>query len=231
MKPQDLYKIANKYFDHNEQLSEFELIDNELKELRKREIKGILKNLFEAEALGDYYKELKMIKQQSIAKRKLAAAVANNNTYCFITINPKSDIELAQFVKKVEKLANRNLFTSVLWVYEQRGNTESTMGTGFHAHILAKRNVNYKPCKIANCVRNTCKTLVKDIKSNNLVNIQFIGESWADDKRQYILGEKIADGKAEKQVLDKKWRIKNNLKPYYNNAPQGQEISAEKPKV
>lgn len=213
-----LYRLANKFFNHNEQLSEFDLIDNELKELRKRKIKLILKNLYETESLGDYYKELKKEEKETTLNYKIALAKEHNNGFCFITINAKPDVPLAQFVQKVEKLAKRKLFTSTIWVYEQRGNTTDTLGKGFHAHMLCKRNVNYKPCKIASCVRNTCKTLVKDVKANHLLNIQFIGDDWAKDKEEYLLGKKTGEGKDIKQDCDKIWREKNNLKSYYNNA-------------
>ena len=84
--------------------------------------------------------------------------------------------------------------------------------------FLTKRNLNYKPCKVAVCVRNTCKSLVSNPKCNNLVNVQFCGENWAEDKKEYILGKKKGEGKDIKQDFDKIWREKNNLKEYYKDA-------------
>ena len=223
----ELYKLAKAHFSMDTILSEYDLIDNELKELRKRKIKKILEQQYALETLGDYYKGLKMIQAQNNCKLKLATAKDHNNLFCFITINPKPSVTLPQCVKKVEKLVNRKLFKDYLYVYEQRGTDPESMGRGFHCHILAQRNLSYKPSKVRDCIKNTCKILVSNVNNKNTLNIQHIGENWAVDKRTYILGKKEGEGKDIKQDFDKIWRSKNNLKVYYNNAEDLHQENAQ----
>lgn len=190
----------------------------ELKELKKRKFRKILEQEFQLETLGEFQKGLNQIIQGNKQLLKERTSKLHNNGWIWITINPKPSITLDYFRKKVEKLVNRNLFTEVCYVYEQRGTTLKESGKGFHAHILAKRNLDYKPFKVAQCIQNTCKTLVKNVKNNNLLNIQHIGEDYKKDKMDYILGEKTGDGKDQKQLIDIQWRKKHNISIYYNAA-------------
>ena len=224
---ESLYKWAKKHFSHDNVLSEYDLIDDELRELRKRKIKKILEQQYTLETLGLKYKDLKMIAAHNAAKIKLATAIEHNNLFCFITINPKPGITLPQFIKKIEKLANRSIFTECTYVYEQRGKTESEMGKGMHAHLLAKRNLNYKPSKVRELIQNTVKTLVKSQTDPRWVNVRHLGENWAKDKKEYIMGTKTGSGKDIKQDFDKIWRLKNNLKVYYNNAKNVHQENAK----
>jgi len=188
----------------------------EVAELRKRKIRHCLELQYQLETLGDFYKDIKRCEEGLKAELKVKTAKAHNNLYCWITINPKPTVPFSKFFEKVQKMVKRSIFTDALYVYEQRGVDMETLGQGFHTHILAKRNLNYKPSKVAKNVRNSCKQLVGNINSNNQVNIQFIGEEYAADKTEYILGAKTGDGKDIKQQMDIIWRKKNNLNVYYN---------------
>jgi hypothetical protein len=192
----------------------------EKKEMTKRKIRKILEQQYQLESLGDMLKELKKLEESNKVLLKEKTAEEHNNSYLWITINPKPEIKLVDFIKKIEKLVKRKIFTNYLYVYEQRGKTEEEQGKGFHAHILAKRNLNYKPFKTHECIRNTCKTLVKNHKDNSTINIQNIGEEFAADKKEYILGEKTGEEKDLKQQIDIIWRKNNNLKKYYNDGPE-----------
>ena len=95
------------------------------------------------------------------------------------------------------------------------------MGTGIHAHILLTRNVDVSTYHIRRNIQNTMKNLVGQIKTNALLNIQFIGDEFYADKKEYILGEKTGvanngQNKSEKQVFDKTWRLQNNLDNFYS---------------
>lgn len=193
---------------------------DELGELRKRKMKKLLEYEYQLETLGDSYKSMKLLEGSYKEQLKVKTATLHNNLYCWITINPKPTVPFLKFFEKVQKLVKRSIFTDVLYVYEQRGVDMETLGKGFHTHILAKRNLNYKPSKVAKNIRNSCKQLVGDINSNNQVNIQFIGDEYAADKKEYILGVKTGDGKDIKQQMDIIWRQKNNLKVYYNAQDQ-----------
>ncbi|AXQ66265.1 MAG: putative replication initiation protein [Circoviridae sp.] len=154
-------------------------------------------------------------------KDKLREKIAreNNNGWVWITVNPAPKHDLKTVIKHIEKQVKRKCFLSAKWVYEQRGHDKKTMGKGLHVHILAKRTLTYKPCKIKENLKNGFKKLC-NTKNPNLLDIQFIGDNWAKDKEEYILGKKTGtaqDGteKHKKQDYDIIYRIKNNLKPSY----------------
>lgn len=195
-------------------LDKGEIYDEALRQFTKKKIESIIKLEYDAELLGqkmidikEYEKEVKMTLKENIAKD-------HNNGYCFITINPSPEITLTQLQEKVEKFVKRNMFDKYRYVYEQRGSTEENMGHGFHAHILLKRNLNYKPSKISVNTKNTFKGITQ-VDNPQILNIQHIGEDFAKDKDEYIDGVKTGEGKDQKQAIDKIFRQKNNLESIY----------------
>ena len=157
--------------------------------------------------IKEYEKEVKMTLKENIAKE-------HNNGYCFITINPSPTTTLTQLQEKVEKFVKRNMFEKYRYVYEQRSPTEENVGHGFHAHILLKRNLNYKPSKISLNTKNTFKGITQ-VDNPQILNIQHIGEDFAKDKDEYMNGVKTGEGKEAKQAIDKIFRQKNNLESVY----------------
>lgn len=148
-------------------------------------------------------------KQEELLKEQTAKK--NNNNWVFITVSPKDEIPLGTFVKKMEKLAERSMFLKYTYVFEQRGDSLTTLGKGVHCHMIVKRNLNYKPNKVIRNVLNTTKS----IASPKSVDIQFIGDEFKRDKLNYILGRKTGEGKQKKQDFDKIFRRKYNLASVY----------------
>ena len=128
------------------------------------------------------HKSLQLQKQE--LKKQLSKK--NNNGYMFITINPKPSVTLNDFRKLLKRISCKTCFDKCLYVLEQRGDDEEHMGKGYHAHMLVKRNLNYKPTKLKTNVKNTCVKYVGNIHNENQLNIQTIGEEFAQDKQNYI---------------------------------------------
>lgn len=190
------------------------VFEEAVKDFDKGLIRKLVKLSYDAECLGEKYTKLKKKERDlgDIIKQNLA--VEHNNGFVFITVNPKSGVSFEDFDKQVRKLLKRNMFVGVLAVYEQRGKNEQEIGKGFHAHILAERNLNYKPSKVAKNTKNTFKG-VCDVNRSYLMNIQFTGPDFASDKQEYILGtNKTGDGKDLKQNMDKLWRSSLGLEDY-----------------
>lgn len=227
----ELCEIFRKHCDPHLFHKHYELYFEERKELKKRKIRKILEQQYILESLGEMMKDVKKLEFKNQVLLKEKTAKEHNNSHLWITVNPKPSIKLNDFINKIEKLVKRKIFTEYMYVLEQRGNTEEDQGKGFHAHILAKRNLNYKPFKTHECIRNTCKHLVKNKKCNKTINIQNIGSEFAEDKKEYILGEKLGEGKDEKQEIDIIWRKNNNLNKYYNGSTQTQEKSDSHPDI
>jgi hypothetical protein len=186
------------------------------KEFDKSLIRKIMKMEYETESLGEKYIKIKEYEKELRTKKQDLTAKEHNNGFCFITISPKESVSLANFKKTVEKAVARNMFTSYLYVYEQRGKNTDEKGKGFHAHILVKRNLNYKPSKVANNLKNTFKDMT-NVNNPQLLNIQHIGNDFAKDKVEYITSLKTDEGKDVKQEIDVIWRQAEDLLPFYGN--------------
>ncbi len=205
--PQDLGKIP----DYLEKTKEYEDV---LKIFKKKKFEQIIKMEYDLGKLGQKMLDIKEYEQNCRYELKEATAKEHNNAYCFVTINPNETTTLSEFETKLTKFVNRNMFISYRYVIEQRGATEKEMGKGFHAHVLLKRNLDYKPSKIVVNTKNTFKGITA-IDNNQILNIQHIGEDFAKDKDEYMTGVKTGEGKDKKQAIDKIWREKNNLESVY----------------
>ena len=60
----------------------------------------------------------------------------------FLTIRPSDEMPLYDFKKLVNKLLSKDIITSYIGVWEQKGISYSTLGQGKHIHILLKFNYN-----------------------------------------------------------------------------------------
>ncbi len=179
-----------------------------------RKIEKIISLEYEAELLGDKMKKIKDYEYKVKAIIKDNVATKHNNGYVFVTVNPNATTDFATFREKIEKFVKRNMFLEYRYVYEQRGGTEQEAGRGFHAHILLKRNLDYKPSKIILNTKNTFKGIT-DVNNPDVLNIQIIGKEFCLDKNEYMTGLKTGEGKDMKQQIDKLWREQNNLDAVY----------------
>lgn len=182
----------------------------------KKKLESIIKMEYDCDLLGAKMMKIKEYEKNVKVKLKEKTAKDHNNAFVFITINPNETTTLTQLQEKVEKFVNRNMFSAYRYVYEQRGSTEKDMGHGFHAHILLKRNLDYKPSKITLNTKNTFKGIT-NVDNPQILNIQHIGHDFAKDKDEYITGVKTAEGKDKKQEIDTLFRKKNNLESVYGD--------------
>ncbi len=208
--PSDLAKIP-------EWLKKGEPYEKAYDNFLKKKLESIIKMEYDADLLGQKMKNIKEYEQSVKVKLKEKTAKEHNNAFVFITINPNDTTTLTQLQEKVEKFVNRNMFSAYRYVYEQRGSTEKDMGQGFHAHILLKRNLDYKPSKIALNTKNTFKGIT-NVDNPKILNIQHIGHDFAQDKDEYMTGVKTGEGKDKKQEIDKIFRKKNNLESVYGES-------------
>lgn len=172
--------------------------------------------------MQDYYQayseHFKKVLKHKMKYNKTKTKVELN--WCFITINPKPNIKLPAFIKKLKMYLKTKIFADYLAVIEQREINTEALGKGFHAHILFKRHTPLgEGLPPTNIKRNIKQSWRNYCESNNphILNIQFIGDDFAYDKWDYIRGVKLAEGKAEKQKGDRIWREKHNIPEYLGN--------------
>lgn len=203
----------------NEMVLDIEL---ELRELKKRKIRKILELEYELGSIDPVLAGLKKLETNLKQKLKVQTAEKHNNNYMWITINPKPSVALGEFRKVITRILTKTCFADVLACYEQRAVSKEDLGKGFHVHILVKRNLNYKPIKLKQNIKNSCKKIVGNINADYSINLQTIGTEFAKDKKQYILGEKYGKDdegnlKKDKQSMDDIWRKQEGINAYYGN--------------
>jgi len=143
--------------------------------------------------------------------------------YYFITICPYEDTPISVLTKIMDKVLKKKWITKYIYVYEQRQGQNDKPFTGIHTHIIVKRDGIAKSDVIRE-VYNTSKSIcgskqsidVKLLKTRRdlLVHIN------------YILGTKSTKDKQDKQLIDKIFREKNNLKSYYIAGEWQEDITA-----
>ena len=205
--PKDLGKIQ-------EWLEKADIYDKAYENFKKKKFESIIRMEYDAELLGQKMIDIKNYEKEVKGKLKELVAKDHNNGYCFITINPNKEIDLNTFRDKIDKFVKRNMFQEYRYVLEQRGANEDEAGKGFHAHILLKRNLDYKPSKIVVNTKNSFKGIT-NVDNPAILNIQTIGEDFAKDKDEYMTGVKTGEGKDEKQAIDILWRKENNIESVY----------------
>lgn len=139
----------------------------------------------------------------------------------YITIRPDEKFcSLPLFIKKVEKVVKKVWIKNYLYVYEQVGMDDNSIGKGFHTHILLHHDSdNKKWSEFKNEIANTFKGLLgeKGIDYKNCLKQQaYI------NFMNYLIGVKDTKkpqkkDKELKQKYDIPFRENNNLQSYYTN--------------
>lgn len=187
-----------------------------LADWKKTKLKSLFNLSYQAEKFGKTWKDIKDYEDKLKEEIREKKAINHNNLYLWLTINPKSDVSLQNFKERVEKAANRTMFKDYLYVYEQRGDTEDSMGNGFHSHLLLKRNLDYKPCKVISNLKNSFKDMTL-VDNKEIFNYHWLDDKYKKDKVEYITGLKTGLNKDSKQEMDRIWRKHEDLEVLYGN--------------
>lgn len=155
-----------------------------------------------------WHEERRIEKLRQLHKNKIEI----EKEWYFLTVNPKPDIKLTDFMKTIEKALKKRWINYYIMVIEQRGESEAEIGKGFHTHIIFNKGI--KHCKVITEMSNTFKKMC-DTSNYHLFNLKSIGEEEKKRKVEYILGEKADVEKHLKQQMDIIFRERNKLKSYY----------------
>ena len=145
----------------------------------------------------------------------------------FITITTPPNTDKHKFIDGCKKLFNNAVIDRGYMVYEQRGETEETVGDGLHCHILAIRNDKYSNSKFTNRLLNQLikleinakyKSIKQLLKLANLDHSPFSFQNIKDEtvpkKIAYMEGNKN-DEKLQKVKMDSVFRKTFDLEKIY----------------
>lgn len=136
----------------------------------------------------------------------------------FITVNPRPDIDLLEFMKVLRKYVIKKWIDDYIYVIEQRGITEDESGKGFHSHILIWKPDNKRSSEVIRETKNTFKKICS-VDNPSILNIQNCKEEDIEKRKNYMLGLKALDddpSKEQKQKIDIGFRERNNIEVYYS---------------
>jgi len=209
---------------HNLNADEKELYMTNLKreiddELRAKALQECILNRYRAHYSkllddGDGDEVLPLMKEINEIKKKNDEETMKSD-YCFITLSPdpKKNTPLGEFRKAVEKASKKSFIKKSLYVIEQRSSTEDNMGTGFHAHMLINKG-DYRMSHMRREFARTFKDII-DTENYGAFNFKLCKKSDLGNRQNYMLGDKKDPEKQKKQIIDRLWREKLFITPFY----------------
>lgn len=216
----------------NHKLKQYEWLMDEIAKEEKMAIKVEIKKLIQKELRLGLCKNQTLVALYNMGHNQNEAIQNQSKKLWFwLTINPDwKKITIENFKKKIIKLTKKKSIKEYYIVLEQRCDIgiekyqrdrrnrkkhNELMMKSIHAHILLKRDIDYKGrkfCKFAGDIKNTFKDCItsiykKDEKKRNsfsepVFNYWWLSPEMLNDKMNYIKGLKQIKEKNIKQELD-----------------------------
>lgn len=149
----------------------------------------------------------------------------------FLTIRPAEDMRQEDFEKLIDRLLLKDIITSYIVVFEQKGDSYSTLGQGKHIHALLKFNYNMEMKHHRQKIKEFCKknNVMFDIGKTALKRefipdkLYYMGLIYNDDK-EVLLNENLKYKKTEDKIkcleYDRIYQKKYNLNVKLKNEYQ-----------
>lgn len=132
-----------------------------------------------------------------------------------ITINPNDNVDFNELWNEIISLTRSVWFGEGYITWEQRGETAEDMGTGLHIHILMI-TYNIKFCLLQKNLTRKFGKYVNLLKLRETLNISNKPRKELDTiLDEYIFQNNKQDEKQKKIEIDKIWREKLGIEPYY----------------
>lgn len=163
---------------------------------------------------------------EGLKKTKLELEEVTNNSkfiktdMLFITVNPDKTVDLSKFLKKVKSCVSKKWIDEHLYVIEQRGDNEETVGSGFHVHMLIyHQNKSKKWSDVKREIQSTF-TSVCETSNPSCLKIKNVPSQTAyNNYLNYMIGKKKdVKNKLVKQEFDKVFRKNNGLLDVYTSS-------------
>ena len=153
--------------------------------------------------------ELRSVELYLPLQEYLKATSSEDRHNAFLTINWKPGTTPENTYNIITNIITKKWIDEYAITWEQRGEDEESLGTGYHNHILLI-NLEKPKSQIHREIYSTVKNLV----GNKFhVDVRMIPSSWIDDKLEYMNGNKWDPLKDKKSQMDRLFRAKYNLQP------------------
>lgn len=138
---------------------------------------------------------------------KIKTLKDNGDRWYFITVRPPPDTEWNKFRLDCESFCDKweKKWLECVYVYEQKGESEESLGQGFHWHMrIATDTINYYPSHI---LRDLAKHF--NYVAKNCIRIETIKS--LERCIEYMQGDKKSDAKKPAVLMDSVWRQQNDI--------------------
>lgn len=177
-------------------------------------------------AIQEQYNEV-----QQLLKQK---AIDNDDiTYGYmINCNPDEKlVDIHKFIEICKKAMTKCWIQHYCWVIEQRGDSDETMGNGFHFHALVIPQESKRPSQVCREFANSFKKAT-DTSNWNWFQTKQLKKQEFERKINYLVGIKTEESKQIKQRYDVKYRKKIGIeKAYHSDGFDFQEKWQEVPSI
>lgn len=178
---------------------------SELEQIMRQTVRKKIKSQLENNCYENKYVQNIYNKNMDVIKE--------NKPWYFVTVSPRDDIELEDFRKKIDSITKWKILIKGYYVFEQRGDSEHTMGNGFHVHLLIEKyNIEYK--RLIKRLEDTFKNYCGKPYKNTINVVRKKTEHAMETLDEYMMGDKQED-KETKCDFDKLWRKENKIKDIY----------------
>ncbi len=148
-------------------------------------------------------------------QRRISEKKEREKPLFMITINPNDTVDFNELWNEVVSLTRSVWFAEGYITWEQRGETAEEMGNGLHIHILML-TYNIKFCLLQKNLTRKFGPYVNLQKLRETLNISNKPRNELDIiLDEYIFQNNKQEEKEKKIEIDKVWREKLGIKPYY----------------
>lgn len=130
----------------------------------------------------------------------------------FVSVRPTDLIDWHEFFTKIENFVRRDSFLKVKWTYEQKGETPSELGKGFHCHILIYESKFRSKGELLRATLSSFnKWIEKQWLAPNCIDVQTT-KNPDDILNKYLIAyESDDDHKNKTKAMDELWRSEKGL--------------------
>lgn len=156
------------------------------------------------EAIGRAQAQSELSRRAYLDSVKTEKTGKNGKKYLWVTVNPKQDVKLADFVKVIHKMYSKKWASKCAYIFE--------ISDKFHSHGLIACEYEYARAKreLGNTVSGVC-----DINNSHIFKVVcIVDETIAMEKFRYMCGLKQKK-KACHVKKSEVWRKENNLQSMY----------------